>query len=280
MEGQAAEGGGGKIFPRVSSEELKQLGPIDLGIPSRFLTVPDWLFGTWNTSMTLTKRTYPLGEKFLPPPLLRTKAQQQEVGENARYVQSFYKYQPDSLENLVKKSVGQNAIAKTVPNLAFNTKSGIDGFLGYNAVEKVEYNLRKEPDKYTVKFNRLGPDLRPLGQRRKEVFVTGVWSETDPSQPRFVSCEVIRTVALGQTYQFVCDSEVLTEYEIPDSNKPDFVKGAQRLAVYVTPDSDERLQLFVQAGGKAVALFDYDFTMQRVDSCAIDPVGNRQCAEG
>lgn len=58
-----------------------------------------------------------------------------------------------------------------VPDRAFNTRSTTNAFLGWDAVASVQYDAREAPDRQTVEFARIGPDMRPLPPKRIELYL-------------------------------------------------------------------------------------------------------------
>ena len=108
--------------------------------------------------------------------------------------------------------------------------------------------------------------MRPLGQRRGEVFFTARASEDgfDSSSGDLTYCaaERSRAVTLAPGNVIVSDSETITEFRKLDN---DHVTAISRIAVYLTPNPNSREGvLWQQVGGKAVAFFDYEWDMKRL----------------
>lgn len=121
--------------------------------------------------------------------------------------------------------------------------------------------------------------MQPLPKRRQELFLNNIQFDC-PDPGLYVSSETIRTVTLSQSRAngvSVSDTETLTLYELhqPDGRS---VKGRQRVAVYLTPNPNNREgQLYFETGGRAVALFDYSFKMVKDGDCVVTPKGIEQC---
>lgn len=77
-------------------------------------------------------------------------------------------------------------------------------------------------------------------------------------------------VTLGVRAVDVSDYEIITLYR---RNPDGTVSGHQRTAVYL----DARAPLYFQAAGRAVALFEYDLTMERVAPDPDAPFGAVAC---
>ena len=111
----------------------------------------------------------------------------------------------------------------------------------------------------------MADDLRPLGQRRGEVFFTARASEegVDESSGEltFAAAERSRAVTLAPGNVIVSDSETITEFRKVDD---DHVTAISRVAVYLTPNPNSREGiLWQQVGGKSIAFFNYELQMTR-----------------
>lgn len=58
-----------------------------------------------------------------------------------------------------------------IPDRAFNLTQTTNAALGFEAVANVTYDPRSAPDRETVEFARLGPDMKPLPPRKTEVYI-------------------------------------------------------------------------------------------------------------
>jgi hypothetical protein len=112
----------------------------------------------------------------------------------------------------------------------------------------------------------IAEDMRPLGQQRRgEVYFTARQSEDDFDQETgrdvFCAAEQSRTVTVGPGSVSANDQEVISEFHRIDDNH---VSGVSRIAVYLTPNPNSREGvLWQQVSGQAVALYDYEFDMER-----------------
>jgi hypothetical protein len=58
-----------------------------------------------------------------------------------------------------------------IPDRAFNLRSLTNAAAGWEYVDTVEYDPRDAPDRETVTFARLTPDMRPLPPKKADVFI-------------------------------------------------------------------------------------------------------------
>jgi hypothetical protein len=131
-------------------------------------------------------------------------------------------------------------------------------------VEEVDWDYRADPTRLTLKFGAapLAEDMRPLGQRRGEVYLTARQSELSEDGSVFSAAERSRSITVGAGTVIAADQETITEFQQLDE---DTVKAISRVAVYLTPNPNSREGiLWQQVGGKAVAFFDYEWTMKRI----------------
>lgn len=70
----------------------------------------------------------------------------------------------------------------------------------------------------------------------------------------------------------MADYEVMNRYSLMEDG---FVRAQQRTAVYLEP----RDQLYFQAGGQAVAVYDYELEMRRVAAPADAGPGVKGCVQ-
>lgn len=128
--------------------------------------------------------------------------------------------------------------------------------------------------------------------RKAEIFINNRWRET-PRDDTFLACEVYRQVSQAQGQGGVGDYAVIARYQaltgsgnqpglffanqLGSSSQGDAVGGAsarggaapavrsvavtQRVAAFLTPQDDK----FFVSGNKAVALYDYAYTLTRVE---------------
>eukprot|EP00521_Asterionellopsis_glacialis_P015927 CAMPEP_0195305300 /NCGR_PEP_ID=MMETSP0707-20130614/36035_1 /TAXON_ID=33640 /ORGANISM="Asterionellopsis glacialis, Strain CCMP134" /LENGTH=144 /DNA_ID=CAMNT_0040369377 /DNA_START=110 /DNA_END=544 /DNA_ORIENTATION=- len=132
-------------------------------------------------------------------------------------------------------------------------------------VKEVTWDYQKDPTRLTLNFGAgpLADDMRPLGQRRGEIYVTARQSE-NYSNTQFCAAERTRQVTLAPGNVIVSDSETITEFTLMDDDTKNHIKGVSRIAVYLTPNPNSREGvLWQQVSGKAVAFFDYELDMHR-----------------
>jgi hypothetical protein len=152
-----------------------------------------------------------------------------------------------------------------IADRAYNTKSMSRAYRHVSPVVEVEWDYRKDPTRLTLQFASLAEDMRPLGQRRAEVYLTARQTEETydevSGRPVFAAAERSRSIILEPGTVSANDQEVTTEYWQVDDN---LVRGISRVSVYLTPNPNSREGvLWQQVQGRAVALYDYDFEMRR-----------------
>jgi len=152
--------------------------------------------------------------------------------------------------------------SKIIADRSFNIRSMSRAFNQLSPVEDVQWDYRADPTRLTVQFASVAKDMQPLGQRKGEVYLTSRQSELSEDGQFFCAAERSRSVTVGTGSVQVMDQESITEYQLIDDNT---VKATSRIAVYLTPNPNSREGvLWQQVGGKAVAFFDYEFTMTRL----------------
>jgi hypothetical protein len=160
-----------------------------------------------------------------------------------------------------------------IADKAYNTKQTSDAFLGYpGAVERVEFDPRDAPLRQTVELSRLGPDMVPLPPRRIELYVNALKSEQPGGEfgKTFVTSELARQVLVAVRDVQVTDYEVMNEYRLVAPGK---IEGRQRSLLYLQPQDPNYFKAF----NRAVAVYDYTFTMTREAPEADAPVGAVAC---
>ena len=106
--------------------------------------------------------------------------------------------------------------------------------------------------------------------RKAEMFITNRSSES-PRDDTFLACEAYRQVSQAQGQGGVGDYAVIARYQAlagsggqgppaADSSQQGDVAVTQRVAAFLTPQDDK----FFVSGNKAVALYDYAYTLTRV----------------
>mmetsp|Transcript_7017 Transcript_7017/g.11933 ORF Transcript_7017/g.11933 Transcript_7017/m.11933 type:complete len:421 (+) Transcript_7017:308-1570(+) len=242
---------------------------------------PRWLFGEWAVASTFTKFRAPLGDRFVGAGLLaaaQAPVDQGGLGSTLQFQARFYSTLPDTLSNQFKFAVGMLPSDAIIADRAFNLEQATDAALGYaGAVANISYDTRA-PDKLTVEYARLSPDMRPLPPRLSEIYILNSQSEA-PSEDTFITSELFRQVSTGGQSVAVQDYEVLTSFT---QVQPGVVTARQRTVMYLQPNDP----LFFQAFGRATAVSDYQLSLTRAPApedalgaiaCAHTPKGYIQC---
>ncbi|KAK9812649.1 hypothetical protein WJX72_001250 [[Myrmecia] bisecta] len=248
------------------------------------LYYPKWMFGEWDVRATFVNFQTPLGRKYVPESALQAAESQVSaggVGSSVTYKQRYFSTLPDTFANNLKVNLGILPNDAVIPDRAFNTKSNTDAFLGYDAVDTVQYDPRTAPGKESVTFKRSGRTGKALPPRRVELFINHLQSEDELAEAdasgrllgadQFLTSEFYRQVLLGVQQVDVTDYEIITCFT---READGHVTGRQRSAVYLQPQD----QLYFNALGRAVALYDYDLDMRRAPAPA-DAVGATACVQ-
>ena len=230
---------------------------------------PSFFQGTWECQATLIQKIYPYGPSFLPSSSLyegSPRNRNEQVGDSTKYLVRYVPLVP-------------------VEGVADTTKQQLISDRGYNAIEmskayqqltpvqSVEWNPDPkrggDPSRLTLAFaaGSVSEDMRPLGQRKGEVYITARQSEFGksdgkPNEKEWCASERIRSVLLVPGNVVVSDTETITEYHLVEEGH---VQATSRIAVYLTPNPNSREGVQWQAvNGKAVAFFDYVLDMKKV----------------
>jgi hypothetical protein len=155
--------------------------------------------------------------------------------------------------------------SKIIADRAFNAISLSKAYKQLAPVQDVTWDPRQDPTRLSFSYSSglVGEDMRPLGERRGELYLTARKTEQPSSNPSvFAATERFRFVELGPGTVIVSDNESITEFTLVDANN---IKAVTRIAVYLTPNPNSREGvLWQQVGGKAVAFFDYELEMNRI----------------
>ncbi|KAL4421566.1 hypothetical protein ABPG75_010857 [Micractinium tetrahymenae] len=263
----------------VTQGSIQQPGIMPPWAPKQ-LYYPRWMFGEWQVEMEFVALRTPLGRDFVPRGFLQAaEAQAEEGGLGSTYSfrQRFYSTLPDTLDNQLRVNLGlgmpRDAI---IADRAFNTRESTNAFLGWQAVDEVEYDPRAAPLRQVVTLSRLAPDTAPLPPRRLELFINALSSEEGMAeggaQPAFYTSELCRQVLVGVRQVEVKDYEILHSYR---PTAPGAVEGRQRSCLYLQPQEER----FFQAAGRAVAVYDYRFNMRRLLAPEDAPPGAAACVQ-
>jgi len=221
-----------KLLDKFLTTDLTSPGLSGFG-GAKVLFLPPFLFGTWNATLCLKAIKLPLGERFVPPQVLRS-LNAVEMEKPTSFLLRFYSTLPDTTENTLRFTLGEIPKSEIVPDRVYNTRSVLDAFYGYPAVGEIDYDLAKNPLRMDVNFATMGPDLRPLPARRQQLLFNNLQSERVRPDSFFVCSEYVRTVTLGPGRSVtVTDSETLSQYELVEEGR---IEGKQRVALFLTPN--------------------------------------------
>lgn len=221
-----------KLLQKFLTTDLTSPGLSGFG-GAKILFLPPFLFGTWNATLCLKSIDLPLGERFVPPQVLRS-LNAVEMEKPTSFLLRFYSTLPDTTENTLRVTLGEVPKSEVVPDRVYNTRSVLDAFYGYPAVGEIDYDLARNPLKMDVAFATMGPDMKPLPSRRQQLLFNNLQSERVRPDDLFVCSEYVRTVTVGPGRRVtVTDSETLSQYELVKEGR---IEGKQRVALYLTPN--------------------------------------------
>ena len=257
---------------RILATQISPLGQIALPFSEQELYFPGFLFGSWTVKATLKSKKYPFGTAVVPSTSLlegSPRNRDEQVGDTTSYEMHYFSTLADTISNQMTVNLGLGVPKpKIIGDRAFNAISLSKAYRQLAPVQEVDWDYRKDPTKLTLRYGAgaLSDDMRPLGQRRGEVFFTARASEDgfDDSSGSNTYCtaERCRAVTLAPGNVIVSDSETITEFRQVDD---EHVTAVSRIAVYLTPNPNSREGiLWQQVGGKAVAFFDYELDMTRI----------------
>jgi hypothetical protein len=263
------------------------------------LYYPTWMFGSWNITATVKRKIYPYGTEVLPSKSLiegTPRNHNERVGDaGVQYQQHYYSTLADTLANQVTVNLGLGVPqSKIILDRGYSAKSISKSYQQVATVQDVYWDPRKDPTRLTLYYGAgpLSSDLRPLGERRAEIYITARDSEeslNESGNQVYCASERNRIVMLLPGNVIVSDTETTTEYTLLDENT---VLAVCRIAVYLTPNPNSREGvLWQQVGGKAVGFYDYEMMLKRnletfVDergrdierACVLTPKDIIQCA--
>ena len=266
--------------------QATQLSPLrQMPWEAKELYYAPFLFGAWNVTATLKRKVFPYGPEYLPSRSLlegSPRNRQEKVGGTTSYQVHYFSTLPDTLANQVTVNLGLGVPKSTViQDRAFNAVSISAAYQQLVTVQDVKWDYSKDPEKVVLTFGAgpLAEDMRPLGQRRTEVFLTARQTDSGGSDNSdsfddsgnssnkynsgnsYTTAEQSRSVALSPGNVVVSDTETITDFfRVSD----DHVKAVSRIAVYLSPNPNSREGvMWQQVGGKAVAFYDYEVDMVR-----------------
>lgn len=277
---------------RILANELRPLQSNSV-FGEQELFYPSFLFGAWDVKATLKRKIYPYGISYLPSKSLfegSPRNREEQVGDSCTYEVRYFSTLANTLANQMVVNLGTGVPeSKIIQDRAFNAVSLSTAYKQLTPVQEVTWDYSKDPTKVKLDFGArpVGPDMRPLGPVRAEVYLTARASEM-VDENTFCAAERSRSVTLLSRDGIVSETETISEFR---RTSPDLVKAVSRIAVYLTPNPNSREGiLWQQTSGKAVAFFDYELTMaRRLESfnlkdgsttqkpCVLTPKGVIQC---
>ena len=238
---------------------------------------PSYFAGEWKVQSKLVSKIFPYGTDFVPSRSLiegSPRNREEQVGGEStsysvRYFSSIYDNNNDS----------NNKNNKIISDRKFNMVSISRGYQQLSPVigDSIEWNYKKDPTHLKFQTESVSADMRPIGQRRGEIYITARRTEEVQQKESdnnnndnnnnnisgvFAAAERSRTITIGTGNVSANDQEVVTEYRQINNN---LITAISRVAVYLTPNPNSREGvLWQQINGKAVAFYDYELTMERV----------------
>ena len=239
---------------RIATQELSPLVPSLSPFAENDVYYPSSFAGKWEVKATLRRKTYPYGPSFVPSRSLiegSPRYRSENVGDSTTYQAQF-------------SALGGDG-NKIIADRRFNSISTTKAYNQLTPVEDIIWDPKKDPTQLKIQFaaGQMTEDMRPIGPRRAEVYLTARKKEESGGGSTFAASERTRQVTIGAGAVVVSDTETITEYHVQNSG--DQIQAIQRIAVFLTPNPNSREGvLWQQVGGKAVAYFDYDVDMKKI----------------
>jgi len=236
------------------------------------LIYPSYFEGTWLVTSTLKSKTFPFGMNFVPATSFLLEKINNPISFEARYVPSPYnsQYTPRTKEERL------NSNSKIIADRAFNAVSISRAYQQLTPVQEIVWDPNRDPSRLTFSYSAglLSEDMQPMGERRTEVYLTARKCESSTNEktsfPVFCSTERSRTVTLIPGNVLVSDIESISELGVTEydaSGGPNKMSGVSRIAVFLIPNPNSREGvMWQQVNGKAVAFFDYEIELQKLDT--------------
>ena len=232
---------------------------------------PSYFAGEWKVQSKLVSKIFPYGTDFVPSRSLiegsPRNREEQVGGESTSYSVRYF-------SSIYDNSNNNNKNNKIISDRKFNMVSISRGYQQLSPVigDSIEWNYKKDPTHLKFQTESVSADMRPIGQRRGEIYITARRTEevqqkesdnnNNNSGGVFAAAERSRTITIGTGNVSANDQEVVTEYRQINNN---LINAISRVAVYLTPNPNSREGvLWQQINGKAVAFYDYELTMERV----------------
>ena len=241
---------------RLGAADLSPLSAALSPLAETELYYPAWLEGEWDVRATLLRKVYPYGTEYVPSsslvegsPRNRSEGAGNVVSSRSRYVMGA--------------GGAKGGAGGVIADRRYNALATSRAYRQLTPVEEVAWDPARDPTRLSLSFEAgpLGEDMRPLGARRAEVYITARRREEGGDGSTFAASERMRQVTVATGSVVVSDTETITEYV---RRGDDGAVAAQRIAVYLTPNPNSREGiLWQQVGGRAVAFFDYGIEMRR-----------------
>lgn len=210
---------------RIGARELSPLTPSLVPFQPQELYYPQWMFGSWNVTAVLKRKTFPYGVEVLPSSSLvegSPRNRHEQLGDGgSTYEIHYYSTLPPTLSNQVTTNLGLGIPkSKIILDRAFAAKSISEAYQQVVPVNEVEWDPSADPTRITLNYNAglISQDLRPLGPRRTEVYITARDSESDEKKNIYCTSEASRIVQLSAGNVITSDTETTTEYALLDDN--------------------------------------------------------------
>lgn len=254
---------------RLTAKELQPLESSLSPFEDRELYYPQWLFGTWRARAMLKSRTFPFGEdKALTG--LNCSIPKGELNLH------YYSTLADNFENQIRVGLGLGIPrSKVIADRIFNLKSASRTHASARVVSEVTWDPSYDPTRLTLNFDSAS-SARVSSSQEIQIATRSSQTADNGAQATFWAAE--RFVVVDKTTD---EFEIITEYNLKNS---DAIEGRGRIAFYPSDSG-----IWFQVGGKATALLDFTFTMQRLNqstpygdvrSCVDTPKGYTQCVGG
>eukprot|EP00242_Pyramimonas_sp_CCMP2087_P003111 CAMPEP_0198231456 /NCGR_PEP_ID=MMETSP1445-20131203/115211_1 /TAXON_ID=36898 /ORGANISM="Pyramimonas sp., Strain CCMP2087" /LENGTH=374 /DNA_ID=CAMNT_0043912071 /DNA_START=94 /DNA_END=1218 /DNA_ORIENTATION=- len=224
------------------------------------LYFPDWFEGEWHATSTFAAFDAPLGRRFVPKGALEAVNAPVEyggLGSVVEYDLRFYAPPDNELgpPTAFGFANGKPPRNKVVADRKFNTRATTNAFMGFGAVQRVEYDPVTSPTKLVVQLAELTPDMQPIGQKRVELYINNRSAQIVDDHT-FLCSEFYRQVGVGVRRVDMTDYELLTKYvRRPDGS----IHASQRSVVYLQPQDD----LFFDVYNRGVAVYEYEIDLAK-----------------
>ena len=244
----AAEGLGAKL----AKKDPAALRNSVFNIPPAAQVYPDWMEGTWIVTSSFRGYMFPsdkipketLTHDFNVPGFQKCSiAATCDVGkENAKWT----------------LAIGDNGLEDRKVTLA----SQVDGYLGYNAVADVLYDIKTNPNRLSIDFI----DYKTINAERIELFCNARESETytrEDGARIFVCSEYIRQVTFGGGSEVGVPRQVIGNYGnfwTWKNGSDGTITGNLLTACYLDPQDS----LFFDEPAKPVAIYSHSLSAERM----------------